>query len=149
MSPKTNPIISSTLSAQRGGALVIGLFVITVMFLLASALINVVQDADEQVNLEVLGTRAFAAANSGADVALARLFPLDASAGECDYSAQSWTPPNVVGFKGCSVQLACRVTDYSGAVQYLVSSEATCFAGPCDGDNCMRVNRKVEVEARD
>ncbi|EGM68722.1 MSHA biogenesis protein MshP [Shewanella sp. HN-41] len=42
---------------QGGSALIIGIFVITVMFLLASALINIVEDADTGLTQEVWGTR--------------------------------------------------------------------------------------------
>ncbi len=135
--------------SQQGSALVIGVFIITVMFLMASALINILQDADEQVNIEVLGTRAFAAANSGAEAALAQLFPLNSISSGCVAVDNSWTPPDVVGFHGCRVQLTCSATVYSTQTQYLITSEATCSAGNCDADSCMRVNRKVEVEARD
>ena len=135
---------------QKGSALVIGIFIITVMFLMAAALINILKDADEQVNLEVLGTRAFATANSGADVALARLFPLSGLATDRVCAAYStWTPPNVVGFHGCSVNLTCNGTEVAGVTQYLITSEATCLVGNCDGDSCIRVNRMMEVEARD
>ncbi len=136
-------------TGQQGSALVIGVFIITVMFLMASALINILQDADEQVNIEVLGTRAFAAANSGAEAALAQLFPLDVLSSDCAAVSDSWTPPNVVGFSGCRVELTCSENVYATQIQYLISSEATCSAGNCDGESCMRVNRKVEVEARD
>ncbi|MCG9695488.1 MSHA biogenesis protein MshP [Shewanella sp. Isolate11] len=135
---------------QRGSALVVGVFIITVMFLMAAALVNILRDADEQVNLEVLGTRAFAAANSGAEVALARLFPLSGLAADsvC-LASSSWTPPDIVGFRGCSVNLTCSSTTFAGETLYAISSEATCGAANCDGDSCIRVNRKVEVQARD
>ncbi|MGL4894082.1 MAG: MSHA biogenesis protein MshP, partial [Shewanella sp.] len=95
---------------QGGSALVIGIFVITVMFLLAAALINIVEDADSGLTQEVWGTRALAAANSGADAALAQLFPLAAPANvvpTCASVANNWTPPDVVGFHACSVALSC------------------------------------------
>ncbi|MCG9747983.1 MSHA biogenesis protein MshP [Shewanella sp. Isolate8] len=140
-------------SSQRGSALVIGIFIITVMFLMAAALINIVSDADEGVNLEVLATRAFAAANSGADAAMAQLFPLSGTVIGCSSVSASWTPPNVVGFHGCSVALSCNQTTVTigseSVTQYLIGSEATCAVGNCDGDACLRVNRKVEVEARE
>ncbi|MCE9679793.1 MSHA biogenesis protein MshP [Shewanella sp. AS1] len=135
---------------QRGSALVIGIFVITVMFLMASALIHILQDSDEQVSLEVMGTRALAAANSGADAALAQLFPLSGLAADrvC-LASSSWTPPDLVGFSGCSVSLTCSEHLLDGVTQYAITSEANCAAGNCDGDSCIRVNRKVEVLARD
>ena len=61
---------------QRGSALIIGVFVITVMFLLASALINIVEDGDTGLTQEVWGARAFAAANSGAAKDNPKLSPI-------------------------------------------------------------------------
>lgn len=139
---------------QRGSALVIGIFVITVMFLMSAALINVLEDADEQVSLEVWGTRALFAANSGADSALAELFPLtatDSSAASCTNVSASWTPPSVQGFHGCSVVLTCVTNTVNTVKSYRITSTATCETGNCSGDDssCLRVNRRVEVEARD
>ncbi len=142
------------LSRQSGSTLVIGIFVITVMFLLAATLIRVMNDADDQVNLEVWGVRALATANSGADVAMARLFPVDGSVGVCA-STSTWTPnANLVGFHGCGdVRLTCRSVILDSVTQYYIQSTATCVTGRCDGGatdstNCLRVSRTVEVEAR-
>ncbi len=126
---------------QRGSALVIGIFVITVMFLLASALINIVKDADEGLTQEVWGTRALAAANSGADAALAQLFPLNGGAPSCQASSE-WTPPDVVGFHACSVTISCNAYSVGTLTQYRINSMAICESGET------RVSRQVEVEAR-
>lgn len=140
---------------QEGSALVIDIFVITVMFLMATALLNVLEDADEQVNIEVWGTRAFAAANSGADRALAELLPLDNTAAVCTNVTSLWNigleNPTLVGFHQCSIVLTCDDSNTIGGVTlYRISSTATCQTGNCtvnDG-NCLRVSRQVEVEAR-
>lgn len=126
---------------QRGSALIIGVFVITVMFLLASALINIVQDSDTALTQEVWGTRAFAAANSGADAALAQLFPLNGSVGIC-LATSTWNPPNVTGFHACSVALTCKEFTVGAVTQYRINSKAVCESGDT------RVSRQVEVEAR-
>ena len=126
---------------QRGSALIIGVFVITVMFLLASALINIVQDSDTALTQEVWGARAFAAANSGADAALAQLFPLNGSVGIC-LATSTWTPPNVIGFHACSVTLTCTAYAVGAVTQYRINSKAICESGET------RVSRQVEVEAR-
>ncbi|PTA49131.1 MSHA biogenesis protein MshP [Shewanella morhuae] len=126
---------------QRGSALIIGVFVITVMFLLASALINIVQDSDTALTQEVWGTRAFAAANSGADAALAQLFPLNGSVGIC-LATSTWNPPNVTGFHACSVTLTCTAYAVDAVTQYRINSKAICESGET------RVSRQVEVEAR-
>lgn len=149
----------SALSCQQGSALVIGIFVITVMFLMATSLLNVLEDADEQINMEVWGTRAFATANSGADRALAQLFPLtatDTTATSCSNVVNTWDigndNPTLVGFHGCSLVITCDDSNTIGTVtQYRVTSTATCQTGNCSGNdvNCLRVSRSVEVEARD
>ncbi|MCU8084836.1 MSHA biogenesis protein MshP [Shewanella sp. SM23] len=126
---------------QRGSALIIGVFVITVMFLLASALINIVQDGDTGLTQEVWGTRAFAAANSGADAALATLFPLNGSVGICP-ATSTWNPPNVTGFHACTVTLTCKAYAVGTTTQYRINSKAVCESGET------RVSRQVEVEAR-
>lgn len=125
---------------QRGSVLIIGVFVITVMFLLASALINIVQDGDTGLTQEVWGTRAFAAANSGADAALATLFPLNGLVGICP-ATSTWNPPNVTGFHACTVTLTCKAYAV-GTTQYRINSKAVCESGET------RVSRQVEVEAR-
>ncbi|GGP41629.1 MSHA biogenesis protein MshP [Shewanella saliphila] len=139
--------------SQRGSALIIGIFVITVMFVIAASLIRIVGDADESVNMEVWGTRALFSANSGADAALAQLFPLDGSAATCSDVASTWTPPsNAVGFHSCSVSISCNTASVSGVTQYRINSLAVCETGDCAGDSssstCLRVSRQVEVEAR-
>ncbi|MGI2081357.1 hypothetical protein [Shewanella putrefaciens] len=144
MLPRTSRVRSqrpALPTRQRGSALIIGIFVITVMFLLASALINIVEDADTGLTQEVWGARALAAANSGADAALAQLFPLNGSVGVC-LASSSWTPPNVVGFHACRVELSCKAYAVDTVTQYRINSKAVCESGE------IRVSRQVEVEAR-
>ncbi|WP_237162544.1 MSHA biogenesis protein MshP [Shewanella halifaxensis] len=151
----------SSISKQNGSALVIGVFIITVMFLLAAALINVLNDADQQISVEVWGTRALAAANSGADKSLAALFPVNGS-GNCT-AQTTWnigSETGLVGFHGCEVVMTCSRVETSypapqeNMTQYLITSTATCSTGECDSgvgseSSCIRVSRQVEVEARD
>ncbi|ABV89067.1 hypothetical protein [Shewanella pealeana] len=147
-------------SKQTGSALVIGVFIITVMFLLAATLINVLDDADQEISIEVWGTRAFAAANSGADRSLASLFPVNGDDGNCEPQT-TWeigNDTNLVGFHGCVVEMTCSAVTtnlpQNNMTQYLITSTATCSSGQCDSGSdsdasCIRVSRKVEVEARD
>ncbi len=122
--------------------LVIAIFVLTVMFLLAAALINISQHEDKALTQEVWGARALFTANSGADAALARLFPLDGSQGTCEMSSV-WTPPALVGFSSChDVHLTCRAFTADTVTQYLIGSKAICGSGE------LRVSRQVEVLAK-
>lgn len=139
--------------SQQGSALIIGIFVLTVMFLLAASLIRIVGDADESVNMEVWGTRALFSANSGADAALAELFPVDGTVATCTNVSSTWTPPNnIVGFHNCSVTISCNTANVGSVVQYRINSLAVCETGNCAGSSnsstCLRVSRQVEVEAR-
>jgi MSHA biogenesis protein MshP len=138
-----NDTQSTMANRQRGSALIMAIFVITVMFLLAAALINIVSDGDDSFNQEVWGTRALATANSGADAALARLFPLTGGVTDCAaVTIPPWTPPTSVGFSGCRVTLGCTAYVAGTETQYRITSAAVCSSGP------MRVRRQVEVEAR-
>jgi MSHA biogenesis protein MshP len=139
--------------SQQGSALIIGIFVLTVMFIIAASLIRIVGDADESVNQEVWGTRALFSANSGADAALAQLFPVDGSAATCTNVSSSWTPPTgLVGFHNCTVSVSCNTAAADGEIQYRINSLAVCETGNCTGNSnssrCLRVSRQVEVEAR-
>ncbi|GGB62738.1 MSHA biogenesis protein MshP [Shewanella inventionis] len=139
--------------SQQGSALIIGIFVLTVMFLLAASLIRIVGDADESVNMEVWGTRALFSANSGADAALAQLFPLSGAPATCANVSPTWTPPaNALGFYNCSVTINCNTATVGSVTQYRINSLAVCQTGDCSGggstSTCLRVSRQVEVEAR-
>jgi MSHA biogenesis protein MshP len=130
-----NDTQSTMANRQRGSALIMAIFVITVMFLLAAALINIVSDGDDSFNQEVWGTRALAA--------LARLFPLTGGVTDCAaVTIPPWTPPTSVGFSGCRVTLGCTAYVAGTETQYRITSAAVCSSGP------MRVRRQVEVEAR-
>ena len=54
-------------SSQRGFTLVAAVFLITILFLLSAYLINVRVQQEAGVTLDMLGTRAYAAARSGAE----------------------------------------------------------------------------------
>ena len=147
------PKLKLTQHAQGGSALIIGIFVLVVMFLLAASLIRIVGDADESVNMEVWGTRALFSANSGADAALAELFPVNGTSATCANVSPTWTPPiGGNGFHNCSVSITCNVATVGSVVQYRINSSAICETGNCagnaDSSTCLRVSRQVEVEAR-
>jgi MSHA biogenesis protein MshP len=62
-------------SRQRGSALMIALFVITIVALLAAAMSRFLVDSGEKNTFEVRGVRAQMAAESGMEVGLYQLFP--------------------------------------------------------------------------
>jgi MSHA biogenesis protein MshP len=139
-------------SHQQGSALVIGIFVLIVMFLLAASLLRIVDDSDASISMEVWGARALNSANSGADASLGQLFPLNGATASCINVSSTWIPPaNAVGFHGCSVTITCNSATVSSLTQYRISSKAVCETGACGANSstdCLRVQRQVEVEAR-
>ncbi|MGI2225734.1 MSHA biogenesis protein MshP [Shewanella frigidimarina] len=146
------PKLKLTQHSQQGSALIIGVFVLTVMFLLAASLIRIVGDADESVNMEVWGTRAFFSANSGADAALAQLFPLSGAV-NCANVNLTWVPPNnAPGFHNCRVNISCNTATVGSVNQHRINSTAVCETTNCaensSSSTCLRVSRQVEVEAR-
>ena len=71
----------------RGSALIMAVFVIVVMTVLGAALMRILSASAESVAYEVLGTRALAAAQTGAQWQLQQVFPLNSGALHCDGSA--------------------------------------------------------------
>ena len=75
-----NLIMKAQLKAHRrqsGSALVTAIFVLVIMTLLGSALIRMQSSSAETVVYEVIGTRAYAAAQAGVQWQLTELFPLN------------------------------------------------------------------------
>ena len=132
-------------SQQRGSALVIALFIIVVMALLVGAMSKLLSASSESVSYEVLGTRAFFAAQSGMERTLSLLFALDqATVSICpaalplviDFSA-------VTGLEQCSAALNCTAansTTETGVTHFYLTSTGRC------GTNGVSSSRTIEME---
>lgn len=130
---------------SQGSALVIAIFVIIVMSLLGAALVKMMDSSQESVVYEVLGTRAYAAAQTGVQWQLGELFPIGSSARRC--SAVSNVPPlinQVEGFTSCKIENPIECSDFlhQGVVYYTIKSTGQC---DLDGESTSRI---IEVEAR-
>lgn len=142
---------------QRGSSLVIAIFVIIVMSLIASSLVNMLISSHHNLAFEVLGSRAHQAAQSGAQWKLGALFPVVSGASGATHTvhntcaAVSTAPPtitNTQGFAGCNIsKVACLDYVHEGTRYYIVTSTGVCELG-FDGDGDLEVvSRTVEVEA--
>jgi len=135
---------------QRGSMLVMALFVIVVLSLLGLAVVQVLSDSNKSTVYEVYGARAFNAANSGADHALADIFGPSVSGptlGRCAaVNSKTYTLPKtaISGFSGCELVIECSefTVNETGFTHYRVQSEARCNAGD------FKTVRMVAVEAR-
>lgn len=120
---------------QQGSMLVIAVFILVVMGLLVLRLSRLLSGSSEAVAIEVLGTRAFFAAQSGMEIGLQQLFPLGASADcsavttELSFSSDS---PDMNGLIGCSVSLSCTSSTSSenpAVTHYLLETAGQCNSG--------------------
>jgi MSHA biogenesis protein MshP len=133
-------------NAQKGSALVIAIFIIIVISLLGAALVNMLRSSQEKVAYEVLGTRAYTAAQSGVQWQLSETFPLNSNAVACkSQTVIDSTTPSFNGTKGltqCSVSVSCSDFERTGIRYFTIKS-----TGQCDIDGEVTA-RTIEVEAR-
>lgn len=144
---------------QQGSALVIAIFIIVVMTLLGAALVRMIAASAESVAYEVIGTRAYATAQTGAQWAGREIFPLGvATANHCDgstvetsnttfVSPQTLNPPatlsNNDGLKGCVIsQLECADLKYDGVAYFTITSTGQCTVAG------IITTRTIIIEAR-
>lgn len=133
---------------HRGSALVIAIFVIIVMSLLGAALVKMMDSSQENLVFEVLGTRAYTAAQTGVQWQLAQLFPvglMSTSVNTC--ATVSQTPPvisNIPGLEACVIvnPIICNDFLHEDVRYYSITSVGQCQV---DGEVTSRV---IAVEAR-
>jgi MSHA biogenesis protein MshP len=137
---------------QQGSALIIAVFIIVVMTLLVAALSKLLSSSTESISYEVLGTRAFFAAQSGMEQGLVQLFPLTSAAtstycapvgtvGSASDPAATFTTN---GLQGCSFTLSCNSGRASTAatetIYYQLTSTGTCGSGQ------FQTSRTIQME---
>ena len=96
---------------------------------------------------EVFGTRAWFAAVSGTEFALARLFPLVTTPGvkptpRCEPYAIEFAAADSKGLQGCKVSVTCSRVGVPPYLQYYIESRGECGSGE------FRVVRVQETWAR-
>lgn len=146
----------SRLSKQFGSALMMALFIMIILILLGSALVKVLSTTSETTAQEVIGTRAYMAANSAMQAELQKLFPLNGAASACNANAFydfSTSGANIDGLYHCTADLSC--TSYathpvSGETFYRLISTGKCASSPLQSNsqNVVVSSRQIQVEAR-
>jgi MSHA biogenesis protein MshP len=144
---------------QRGSALVIAVFIIVVMTVLGVALVRMLGASSESVAYEVIGTRAYAMAQTGVQWAGGKVFPLNSGALHCDgttpvansgndfTSSSIFSPPSSIsnndGLNGCQISsLTCNDLKYDDVVYFTISSTGRCDVGG------VITSRTIVIEAR-
>ena len=143
-------------SRQRGSALVVSLFIITVMGAFAAAMIRIDWSGQDTTAREVFSTRAWYAAHSGNEIVLSKLFPLGQTVSNPDVcrDGNDHTKPRIYNFDeqaklfSCQkLQVNCKTHSYKEngqpANKYQLESTATCGTGQFE------TTRIQEVWAKD
>lgn len=155
-SPITMIFLYKSQAKQQGSSLILAIFVLVVMLLLGTTLTRMLATSSQSVAYEVLGTRAYQAANVGVQHRLSMIFPISASAQRCavpdpvtNRSIDNTIPnelnslATVDGLRGCRVSaLSCNDFVVDGVTYYRITASGQCSAGE------VQTLRTVEVEAR-
>ena len=127
--------------SQRGFSLPIAIFILVIMALIGAAMVTIMQNSQQSVSTAVLSTRAFFAAQSGAQYTLGQLFPLAGGAANCQASYPTLTF-TTGGLAGCTATLSCTSRSIGGKSYYTLVSAGACAAGT------NQAVRQIEVQAR-
>ncbi len=148
------------IAKQQGSSLVLALFVIIILSLLGSVLMRMISTSSETVSQEVLGTRAYMAANSAMQAELQILFPLNTiSSTSCDttftnkpYDLQTNFNEDIPGLYDCRAKTSCEhyYTDLDSTKYYRLTSTGECGSGVMNANSKDIVvsSRTLQVEAR-
>ena len=142
-------------SQQRGLGLAFAIFLITIMSVITITLAELAAANLKAYAQEVVSSRTLQAANSGAQIALTRIFP---SAGrssscipspglaQCDCLELPEFNPILnfteIGLNGCSVQIQCTPNEVSGESYFDVRAIAN-----CNNADVLSSSRIVETRA--
>lgn len=151
-------IASTQRKKQQGSSLIIAVFIIVVFAILSLSITRTISSSTDQNVNEILGTRALLAADTGTEVVLQQLFPLNVTSHNC--IAKQHLYFNTQGLENCSVVVQCQETNVGNNDYFEIVSTGICKAGlsgssssPSSSDErCLSletcVSRTIEVEAR-
>jgi len=129
---------------QSGSALVIAIFILVIMTLIGSALIRMQSSSAESVVYEVMGARAYAAAQTGLQWQLTEIFPLNTTGITlCKANIIEPIISGVEGLKDCKFKITCDDSiEHNGVQYYTLTSTGSCQVAGID------TSRTIEIEAR-
>jgi MSHA biogenesis protein MshP len=140
---------------QQGSAIVLALFIIVVMSLLGAAMVRMLSANAENIVYEVVGTRAYFAAQAGMQEGLHNIYPLQDPAEDCTDLALLPIPFTLVdrnysneGLLNCSATVIvtnCESIETAvGVFEFFYLIEST---GQCTADD-ITTTRTIEVQSR-
>lgn len=118
---------SSSSQKQSGAGLPVAIFIITVLALLVLGMSQLQESSGQAVSLQIQSQRAFFAAESGAQVAVAAVLPDDSGDSVSCAAAPTSSPINfsASGLSSCQARITCLET--SGVLT--IESAGSCGTG--------------------
>ena len=136
----------STPHPEKGSALVMVIFIMVVLALLLAALAYINAQSNQNTALQIASTRAYWAAQSGAEWGVYQVTSGNAST--CSLPTQlpySNYAPNA-GLAGCAATVACLSSSASSTFYYQVNSTGVCTAGNLGiGNSPISATRSIVV----
>ncbi len=124
---------SATLSAEKGSALVMVIFIMVVLALLLAALAYITAQSNQNTAYQIASTRAYWAAQSGAEWGTYQIAPVTGSAASQCFSPNPAHPAigSIPGLGGCTASVQCISAPASATTSsaYRITSTGTCAAG--------------------
>ena len=116
-----------TLSAEKGSALVMMIFIMVVLALLLAALAYITAQSNQNTAYQIASTRAYWAAQSGAEWGT---YQITSATGRA--ARRCFSPAIIPGLGGCSATVACSSSSsatVASTTSYQITSTGTCAAG--------------------
>ena len=135
--PEPTPVIR----AQRGAGLPLAIFLITVMALITVTIAQLQQTTGEMESLDIQSTRAFYAAESGAQLFLTDVVPPNAD-GDVTCPPSPTFNFEQEGLSGCTAEIGCDLDNDTEPLIATVTSTGIC------GTGMDRASRRIEVRVR-
>jgi len=126
---------------QRGVSLAILLFIIVIIGLLTATLVTLTSHSTQANAQQVIATRAFFAAESGAQRQVMAVFPIAGGGATCNNQTFNF---NVDGLQGCSAATSCSAVTIGGKSYYQIISR-----GQCNSGQVLQATRVIEVRLKD
>ncbi len=130
----------SAINKQKGLSLALLLFVIIIIALLATALARLNSQSSLSNAQQVVATRAFFAAESGAQRQAMAIFPVSGAGSTCANQTYSFS---VNGLNNCQATTTCTAITINTETFYQVISQ-----GQCNSGNSLQATRSVEVRLK-
>ena len=124
---------------QDGFGMPMVVFILVIMTLLATAMVQLSSTAAISIGHEIQSNRAFYAAESGAQWAMNQLFPPTGGGGACFIPNPTVLNFTQGGLNGCSASIQCQSPGaFNGSTHFLITSTGSC------GDQ----TRQIQVGAK-